>query len=64
MKLSPLPAFALALGVCLSGCSTSFIEELPETFEPNLVHAMKYEIQNDFSMDEASKDADWVVAHW
>ena len=30
-------------------------------FEPNLVHTMKYQIQKDIPMDDASKDSTWVV---
>ena len=40
------------------GCST---KEVPVAFEPNLVHTMKYQIQKEIPMDEASKDSTWVV---
>jgi mono/diheme cytochrome c family protein len=51
LAASSLTFFAL-------GCST---EEPPVEFEPNLVHTMKYQIQKDIPMDEASKDSTWVV---
>ncbi len=35
--------------------------ELAVEFEPNLVHTVKYQIQNDLSMDQVSADATWVV---
>lgn len=51
LATSSLISFAL-------GCST---DELPVAFEPNMVHTMKYQIQKDIPMDEASKDSTWVV---
>lgn len=51
LAASSLISFAL-------GCSTN---EPPVAFEPNLVHTMKYQIQMDIPMDEASKDSTWVV---
>lgn len=42
----------------ISGCGG---EPKPLEFEPNLVHAMKYEIKEGVSMDQASEDAFWVV---
>ncbi len=45
--------------VGLSGCRKSAEKSL--AFEPNLVHTMKYQIQKDVSMDQASKDAFWVA---
>ena len=47
------------LVVSVAGCSGP--TDPPATFEPNLVHAMKYEIQNDLPMDQALQDANWVV---
>lgn len=48
------------LSICLfSGCSEN--KRLPVSFEPNLVHSMKYQIQNDLPMDDATADAFWVV---
>ncbi len=53
--------FALLLGgfACLSGCSQS--DPQPEMFEPNMVHAMKYQIKDGVSYDQALADADWVT---
>ncbi|TWT83469.1 Cytochrome c [Planctomycetes bacterium CA13] len=49
--------FATLVCAGLSGCR----EQAPVAYEPNIVHAMKYEIQEGFSMDQASEDANWVV---
>ena len=49
---------ASSLTLIALGCST---EEPPVVFEPNLVHTMKYQIQKEIPMDEASKDSTWVV---
>jgi len=53
--------FSLAAAVLptLIGCDARV--EHPVVFEPNLVHAMKYELQRDLPMDQASEDANWVV---
>jgi mono/diheme cytochrome c family protein len=48
----------LALPLLVSGCAA---EPEPEEFEPNLVHALKYQIQEDIPMAQASEDANWVV---
>ncbi len=53
--LSSFPLIFAALG-CKSERA-----EMPAEFEPNLVHAVKYQIQKDFSMDQTSRDATWVV---
>ncbi|MDB4749268.1 cytochrome c [Rubripirellula sp.] len=50
---------ASSLTVFVLGCSTEVKQ--PVVFEPNLVHTMKYEIQKEIPMDEASKDSTWVV---
>lgn len=50
---------AAGIASCVVGCSGGV--EHPIVFEPNLVHTMKYQIQNDVPMDEASRDATWVV---
>ncbi len=42
----------------ITGCQK---EESPVTFEPNLVHAMKYQIKDKVPMDQASDDAMWVT---
>lgn len=44
---------------CLSGCD-SHVDQ-PASFEPNLVLAMKYQIQNEVPMQQATKDSTWVV---
>ncbi len=41
----------------LAGCR----QETPVRFEPNLVHATKYEIQQGLPMDQAVKDAYWIT---
>ena len=48
----------LGFPLLLAGCSA---EPEPEAFEPNLVQTMKYEIQNELPMDQASVDSTWVV---
>ena len=50
---------ASSLTAFILGCSTKV--EHPVVFEPNLVHTMKYQIQKDIPMDDASKDSTWVV---
>ena len=50
---------ASCLVFVLLGCHAEV--EHPIVFEPNLVHTMKYQIQKDIPMDEASKDSTWVV---
>ncbi|MGI9471656.1 MAG: cytochrome c [Rubripirellula sp.] len=50
---------AAGVTCCVVGCSGGV--EHPIVFEPNLVHTMKYQIQNDIPMDQASKDSTWVV---
>ncbi|QDT03374.1 Cytochrome c [Rubripirellula lacrimiformis] len=47
----------IALG--LAGCRDRSPQ--PLAFEPNLVHTMKYQIQKDVSMDQASKDSFWLA---
>jgi mono/diheme cytochrome c family protein len=47
----------------LAGCNRG-PQEYAAEFEPNLVHAKKYEIKEGFSMDQASKDAFWIVDQW
>ena len=57
-KLLPV----LAVIILTIGCSNE--ENIPDEliqFEPNLVHSTKYQIQNDLPMQQASKDAFWVV---
>ncbi len=58
-RFSPHVAMMVCAVVCVSvaGCR----EEIPVTFEPNFVHAMKYQIKDNVSMDQASEDAVWVV---
>ena len=48
-----------AVACCVASCSRS--TEHPVVFEPNLVHTMKYQIQSDISMEQASADSTWVV---
>ncbi|MFG0289794.1 MAG: cytochrome c [Rhodopirellula sp. JB044] len=50
-------AVAVMLGT-IGGCSQ---ETKPLAFEPNLVHAMKYEIKEGVPMEQASEDAFWIV---
>lgn len=61
MKPSTYPwiiSSLLMLG--LPGCSTERAESTAQ-FEPNLVHTTKYQIQKDLPMDQAARDATWVV---
>jgi mono/diheme cytochrome c family protein len=54
-------SFSLALLACIAlqtGCSR---QERPTEFEPNLVHAMKYQISEQIPMDQASQDTTWAV---
>lgn len=61
------PSFVPQLGVLIAlitlpaivGCGQA---DRPETFEPNLVQSMKYEITEEIPMAEATKDTTWVVA--
>jgi mono/diheme cytochrome c family protein len=55
-RLHPLAITGLALFI--AGCNA---DVQPEAFEPNLVHTMKYQIQNDVPMDQASIDSTWVA---
>ncbi|TWU34241.1 cytochrome c [Novipirellula artificiosorum] len=58
MFRSILPlGFGLLVCVGFVGCR----QEAPVEFEPNMVHAMKYQIQEGIPMDQASKDTTWVV---
>jgi len=43
--------------VALAGCR----EERPLAFEPNLVHAHKYEMKEGYSMVQASEDTTWAI---
>lgn len=49
-----------AAAVLMVGCSQSPIDTAT-TFEPNLIHAMKYEIKEGFSMDQALADTNWII---
>lgn len=51
-------AAVAVVALAVAGCSK---EEAPREFEPNLVQAMKYQIQNNVSMDQTSRDATWAV---
>ncbi len=51
-------AFFAALITVSTGCSR---QERPVEFEPNLVHAMKYQISEQIPMDQAIKDTTWAV---
>ena len=46
--------------ICAAGCSSERAA-YDAQFAPNLVHAMKYQIKEGFSMDEASKDTTWLI---
>ncbi|TWU19952.1 cytochrome c [Allorhodopirellula heiligendammensis] len=48
----------LAALCCVTGCHS---EPAPLEFEPNLVHAMKYQIKEGIPMEQAGEDAFWVV---
>ena len=51
-------ASVAACVVLQTGCSR---QERPEAFEPNLVHAMKYQISEGIPMDQAIEDTTWAV---
>jgi len=51
-------ASCTGLSVMLSGCSQ---EPKPLEFEPNLVHAMKYQIKEGIPMEQPGEDAYWIV---
>ncbi|MEM9586253.1 MAG: c-type cytochrome [Planctomycetota bacterium] len=48
---------ALVPVLLVLGCT----QEVPIDFEPNLVFVTKHQIKEGFSMDQASKDATWIV---
>ena len=50
--------FCIVTAACALGCAR---EEKPVVFEPNLVHAMKYQIKDDIPTDQALRDANWVT---
>ncbi|TWT75259.1 cytochrome c [Allorhodopirellula solitaria] len=55
----PAAAGGLSLAMCLfAGCHR---EPPPLEFEPNLVHAMKYQMKEGIPMEQAGEDAFWVV---
>ncbi len=59
-RFSPITASLLVTAFLLqSGCRTE--PEPAARFEPNLVHAMKYEIKEGVPTDQASKDVTWVI---
>lgn len=49
-----------ATAVLMIGCSQSPVETSVE-FEPNLIHALKYEFKEGISMDQALADTNWVI---
>lgn len=51
-------AAAAATALLLGGCRR---EEPPVAFEPNLVHAMKYQITDELPMQQVSEDAYWIT---
>jgi len=53
----PVACLAAVSSVFLTGCR----EERPLRFEPNLVHAMKYQIREEIPMEQASEDAFWIT---
>ncbi|SMP39490.1 Cytochrome C oxidase, cbb3-type, subunit III [Neorhodopirellula lusitana] len=57
LSLWLIAACLVALSI-LSGCAP---EPKPIAFEPNLVHAMKYQIKEGMPMEQASEDAFWIV---
>ncbi|QDT09128.1 cytochrome c [Stieleria marina] len=63
---SPATRFRFCSLTCLVGGLVLFVgcsqgEPKPAAFEPNMVHAMKYQIKDDVSYDQALQDANWVV---
>lgn len=56
------PIFSLVAVSCMLsviGCGSR--TEPTASFEPNLVHALKYQIAQDIPMEQASKDAAWLA---
>ena len=58
MTKTPFLFTAVGLMFGLAGCGQ---QQRPAAFEPNLVHAMKYQIQQDVPTSQASRDATWIV---
>ncbi|MDV6028582.1 MAG: c-type cytochrome [Phycisphaera sp. RhM] len=50
----------LLLPIAFAGCSRK-PTEYPAEFEPNLVHAMKYQIKEGIPMEQALEDANWII---
>ncbi len=57
-NVARVPVVVIAVLVVVAGCGR---QERPVVFEPNLVHAMKYQIKDNVSMDQASSDTTWLV---
>ncbi len=62
MKKLLLPALVMALPALavVAGCSRDS-SRFNAQFEPNLVHAMKYQISEGIPMEDALADANWIV---
>ncbi|MCA9135406.1 MAG: c-type cytochrome [Planctomycetales bacterium] len=61
MKKYTVPFLVVcSVAVLFAGCSRGPADYTAK-FEPNLVHAMKYQIQEGISFEEALQDADWIV---
>ncbi len=54
-----VPLVAVSCLLCVVGCSGRI--EPTASFEPNLVHALKYQVGQDIPMEQASKDAAWLA---
>ncbi|WP_146513225.1 cytochrome c [Rubripirellula amarantea] len=59
MKNSRICMLALLLVATTIGCNVQ--TEPMAAFEPNLVHAMKYQIQEEIPMAEAARDTHWLA---
>ncbi|MCC9600145.1 cytochrome c [Stieleria sp. JC731] len=60
-KIFSVLTFAAIPAVAFVGGCNRGTENYKAEFEPNLVHAMKYQIKNEVSMDQALADTTWII---
>lgn len=61
MKHYTLPSLAVCTAaILIAGCSRG-PADYTANFEPNLVHAMKYQIQEGVPMEQSLQDSNWIV---
>lgn len=61
LDASIFAVLVLSVAVVLAAVGCGERVDPPIVFQPNLVHTMKYQIQKDVPMDQASKDAFWLA---